>query len=152
MDVVPSQVIRLVQLGFLDKAVQSESIWQCVSCLTCTTRCPKEVDCASVMDDLRQLAVERSVEAPAAQRTVVFQKAFLNNIRRNGRLNELDLIRVFKTTAFLNDLDLPLLFKDASLAPKLQARGKLHLSGEKVKDRSLVGRIFERCASGGPHA
>ena len=107
MDVVPSQVIRLVQLGFLDKAVQSESIWQCVSCLTCTTRCPKEVDCASVMDDLRQLAVERSVEAPAAQRTVVFQKAFLNNIRRNGRLNELDLIRVFKTTAFLNDLDLP---------------------------------------------
>ena len=59
------------------KRPHSEAIWQCVSCLTCTTRCPKSVDCAAVMDALRQLAVEKDLVAPAMQRTVLFQQAFL---------------------------------------------------------------------------
>jgi hypothetical protein len=35
--------------------------------------------------------------------------------------------------------------KDSLLAPKLAARGKLHLGGGRVKDRAVVGRIFARC-------
>ncbi len=34
---------------------------------------------------------------------------------------------------------------DAGLAPRMIARGKLHLRGEKVRDRQIVGRIFARC-------
>ena len=35
--------------------------------------------------------------------------------------------------------------KDSFLAPKLMQRGKLHFGGQRVKDRALVGRIFDRC-------
>jgi heterodisulfide reductase subunit C len=147
MDVAPNRLIRLVQTGRHDKAMQAESIWLCVSCQTCTTRCPQSVDCAGVMDALRELAAARGQAAPAARRTVVFQQAFLDNIRRNGRLRELELVATFKTRAFAGDLSVPLLFKDALLGPRLYRRGKFHLRGENVRDRGLVRRIFKRCGA-----
>jgi heterodisulfide reductase subunit C len=145
MDVLPNRLIRLVQLGQSEKAMRSESIWKCVSCMTCTARCPKAVDCAGVMDALRQIAFERGAVPQARQRTLIFQKAFLDNIRRNGRLRELELVGVFKLLAFVRDRGLRALMKDSFLAPKLMQRGKLHLRGRRVKDRGVVGRIFARC-------
>ncbi|NLX12412.1 MAG: 4Fe-4S dicluster domain-containing protein, partial [Phycisphaerales bacterium] len=147
MDLLPNQIIRLLQLGHVEKTMQADAIWQCVSCLTCTTRCPKSVNCAGVLDALRQLSVEHNVASPALRRTVLFQKVFLQNIRRNGRLKELELVGMFKTKGFLKDLSIPLLFKDSLLAPKMIKRGKFHLMGETVKDRGVVDRIFERCMS-----
>jgi len=145
MDLQPNQLIRLVQLGRVEKAMRAGAIWECVSCMTCTTRCPKAVDCAAVLDALRQLAAQWDAVPPAYRRTLLFQQAFLDNIRRNGRLAELELVRSFKTRAFLGDLNLPLLMKDALLAPKLLKRGKLHLRPGKVKDCGIVERIFQRC-------
>ena len=67
------------------------------------------------------------------------------SIRRNGRLNELELVGEFKTSNFLSDLEIPFLFKDATLGPRLRACGKLRFNGPKVRDRDLVDRIFDRC-------
>lgn len=145
MDLMPNQLLRQVQLGLIDRAMRSEALWQCVSCQTCSTRCPKQVDCAGVMDALRQLAVENNAEAPGQRRTTIFQKAFLGSVRRNGRVSEVELIGEFKTRAFLKELNIPFLMKDALLAPQLIKRGKFHLVGEKVHDRAVVERIFERC-------
>lgn len=145
MDAPPSRLIRLLQLGQAEKALRAQGMWQCVSCQTCTTRCPKSVDCAGVMDALRQLSFERGVATPEQQRTVLFQKAFLSNIRRNGRLNELELIGQFKVSTFLEGRSVTFLLKDSMLAPKLIQRKKFHLVGEKARDRAVVARIFARC-------
>ena len=147
MDVLPNKLLRLVQMGRVEKAIRASALWECVSCMTCTTRCPKSVDCAGVLDALRQLSVEHGAVPPAQQRTILFQQAFLENIRRNGRLAELELIGAFKTKAFFADLSIPLLLKDAMLAPGLMRRHKLHLRARKVKDRQLVERIFARCTA-----
>ena len=145
MDISPTRLIRFLQLGEAERALRAQSIWQCVSCQTCATRCPKSVDCAGVMDALRQVSAERGVSTTEQQRTVLFQKAFLNNIRRNGRLNELELIGEFKLTTFLHGRSFSFLFKDSMLAPELLKRKKFHLVGEKAHDRAVVGRIFARC-------
>jgi heterodisulfide reductase subunit C2 len=145
MDILPHQLMRLVQVGRIDRALRSEAIWKCVSCMTCSARCPKSVDCAGVIDTLRQSAVQRRMASEERLRTVVFQRTFLDNIRRNGRLCEVELIGEFKTRAFLKDKSLPLLFKDAMLAPQLMKRKKFHLRGDRVKDRGVVRRIFEKC-------
>jgi heterodisulfide reductase subunit C2 len=147
MDLLPNRLLRLVQKGEIEKAAQSEAVWLCVSCLTCTTRCPKSVDCAAVMDALRQIAVERDLVAPAMKRTVLFQQAFLRNIKKNGRLHELSLVRNFKLSAFIGDWSVPLLIKDALLAPQMLKRNKLHFKTEKVRDLGIVERIFARCES-----
>ncbi len=145
MDLLPNQLVRLVQMRRLDRALQCESIWKCVSCMTCSTRCPKSVDCAGVMDALRQLAAEQGKAPRERLRTVLFQQAFLDNIRRNGRLREVELIGEFKTRAFFKDGSVPLLMDGAMLAPALLKRKKFHLVGERVKDRGVVARIFEKC-------
>ncbi|NLX95875.1 MAG: 4Fe-4S dicluster domain-containing protein [Rhodopirellula sp.] len=147
MDLLPNQLIRLIQMDRLDKAVRSEAIWQCVSCLTCSTRCPKSVDCAAILDALRQMSIQRDCVSPRHRRTVLFQRAFLDNIRRNGRLRELELVGEFKMRGFFSDRSVALLLKDAMLGPKMLKRRKLHLWSRRVKDRGVVRRIFERCES-----
>jgi heterodisulfide reductase subunit C len=149
MDILPNRLLRLVQSGHIEKALGAASIWKCVSCMTCTARCPKSVDCAGVMDALRQMAFERGLAPPARRRTVLFQKAFLDNIRRNGRLRELELVGTFKLKAFLGDGNLKALMKDSLLAPKLLRRSKLHFGGSRVSDRGVVDRIFARCRYSG---
>lgn len=60
MDLLPSQAVRLAQLG-LEEVLESTTIWICASCLTCVTRCPKGVDLPRLMEALRQVALRRGV-------------------------------------------------------------------------------------------
>ena len=59
MDLLPNQIIRLVQLGQIDDVLNSKTIWLCASCFTCTARCPKGVDLAKVMEALRLLLLRK---------------------------------------------------------------------------------------------
>lgn len=148
MDQLPYQLIRLVQLGRWEQAAGREAIWQCVSCQTCTARCPQQVDCAALLDALRQLSVERGLACESQRATWMFQQTFLQNVRRHGRLHETELVAVFKAGLFRHDWSLRGLFKDSLLGPRLMRRGKLHLRGQSVRDRAVVRRIFERCENG----
>jgi hypothetical protein len=58
------------------------------------------------------------------------------------------LVGAFKTKALLGDGNIPLLFQDALLAPRLMRRRKFHFRGQRVRDREVVRRIFEKCESG----
>ncbi len=148
MGITPNQLLRLLQVDQIDAALASPAIWNCVSCQTCSSRCPKEVDCAAVMDALREIALTEKRIASAAQQVVAFQKAFLEDIRRHGRLYELDLIARFKLGTMRQTGRLGILFKDAGLAPQLQKRKKLHFGPDETRDGAVVERIFARCANG----
>lgn len=151
MDIMPNQMVRLVQNGEVERATRCLGIWHCVSCQTCTTRCPQSVDIAGLIDGLRQRAVDTGEAAPEQVRIVAFQKAFLDNIRRHGRIHEVELIARYKTTVFTSDFSISLLLKDSLLAPKLMQRHKFHLTGESVRDQGVVERIFARCQSAAHH-
>ncbi len=60
MDILPSQVIRMAQLG-MEEVLESNTIWICASCLTCVTRCPKGVDLPRLMEALRQIALRKGI-------------------------------------------------------------------------------------------
>lgn len=55
----PRQIIRMAQLGMKDRVLDSDTLWLCASCFTCTDRCPQDVEVASVIRVLRNLAAER---------------------------------------------------------------------------------------------
>jgi heterodisulfide reductase subunit C2 len=148
MDMVPNHLLRLLQLENFDAALKAQAIWSCVSCQTCSSRCPQKVDCAGVMDSLRETSLLRHEVAPAARQVVAFQQAFLEDVRRYGRLYELDLIARFKLGTMRQTGRLGILFRDAGLAPQLQQRKKLHLTADRTQDIAVVDRIFARCANG----
>jgi len=62
MDLLPNQVLRLVQLGD-ESVLSSKAPWVCASCLACQVRCPKGVDIAKVMEALRLLSLRRGETA-----------------------------------------------------------------------------------------
>ena len=146
MDVLPSTIIRMVQYDNVKKAASSQSVWQCVSCLTCSTRCPKSVEIAGVMDALKQISIEENCVHPKQKRIVAFQRSFLNAIKRNGRTNEMEMVTEYKIRGFLGDGNPIQAMKDVELGLPMLMRNKLHLKiGSPVKDKALVKRIFAKC-------
>src|SRR5512136_420378 len=61
MDAGPHQIMRGIQLEQRDWVMGRNTYWICASCITCTTRCPCEVDVARVIDGLRELALEEGI-------------------------------------------------------------------------------------------
>lgn len=66
MDLLPRQVMRLIQLGN-DKVLENRSIWMCTTCLTCTARCPRGIDIARVMEALRAINLRKGKDILALE-------------------------------------------------------------------------------------
>jgi heterodisulfide reductase subunit C2 len=64
MDIVPSEVIHLLQLGEIEPVLESRTIWICASCLQCASRCPRGVEFSSICDALRAVVLRRRLSRP----------------------------------------------------------------------------------------
>jgi len=133
----PHAIMRLVIQDRREQALTDESIWLCLTCETCSARCPNACDPARVIDAVREL----SIEAGAADipRTIsAFHKAFLEQIRSNGRLHEFGMVMDYK----LHSGDL---MKDVTAAPGMLSRGKLSFRAERIEGVDEIKRIFAKC-------
>ncbi|MBN1286211.1 MAG: 4Fe-4S dicluster domain-containing protein, partial [Anaerolineae bacterium] len=103
----PHQIMRAVQLGQEDIALESKTPWLCAACQTCTTRCPQGLDIAAIMDALTQIARERGI-APQVPETAIFSSAFLREVALWGRAYEPGLIAEFnlRSGRLFNNMDL----------------------------------------------
>ncbi len=61
MDVVPSQIMRMVQLGQTE-VLGTKTMWLCASCFACTVRCPRGLDLSKVAEALRQVTLRRAAD------------------------------------------------------------------------------------------
>ena len=136
LDLLPSQIMRLVHLGAEAEVLQSEAIWMCASCEACTTRCPQGIDIAAVLDALRMLAIERKTSLSDV-RGKEFNRSFLGSVRRHGRVFEVGMLVAYK----LRSGDL---FSDVDKAPKMLAKGKLSLLPHRSPSAKEVRELFRR--------
>ena len=82
-----------------DELLDSEIIWMCVSCETCSARCPMGVDVAAVMDALRELSREKRI-APQEGNVPLFNRAFLETVKFFGRTYDIAMIAAYKIGTF----------------------------------------------------
>ena len=137
LDIRPNNVIRMIQMGMKDEVLRSHAIWLCVSCETCGTRCPNEIDIGVLMDTLREMAIEEKV--PAAEKNIhLLHEAFVKSIRRGGRVHEATMLIDYK----LRSRDF---FTDLGPGMKLFFKGKIPLFPEFIRGRKDIKRIFDRC-------
>jgi heterodisulfide reductase subunit C len=136
-DLRPHNVMRLVIQNRRERALSDQTIWLCLTCETCSARCPNACDPARVIDALREMSIEAGVaEMPRA--IGAFHKSFLDQIRSNGRLHEFGLVMSYK----LGSGDL---MKDVTSAPAMLSRGKLSFRAERIEGVAEMKRIFEKC-------
>ncbi len=134
MDVPPALMIRSIIHGRREKALSSKTIWICASCYTCSARCPNDIDFAKVADALRAMCV-REGRAAALPKIAIFHKAFLDDVRRRGRVHEATLMPIFK----LMSRDLT---SDVELGMAMFFKGKLPLLPHGVKDKKAIRKAF----------
>ncbi len=132
----PSEVMRRLHLGAGNELLASDLVWTCVSCETCSARCPMGIDLAAVIDTLRRLAVASGV-AKQAGHVPVFNRAFLKTVEMFGRTYEIGMIAAYKlgTGEFKQDTE---------KFPALLQKGKIALLPSLGGDRKTVRRIFKQ--------
>jgi heterodisulfide reductase subunit C len=73
LELKPHEIVKLVNLGFVDELASSDTIWTCVTCLKCLQRCPRKASPYHVIMALRNLAVEREAKVPEGYLKAVSQ-------------------------------------------------------------------------------
>lgn len=64
LELKPHEIMKLVNVGFIDELASSDIIWTCATCLKCIQRCPQKASPYHVIMALRNLAVERETKIP----------------------------------------------------------------------------------------
>ena len=83
MDFTPRAIFAMIHYGEKENVLSSNTMWQCVSCYFCTSRCPQEIPITDVMYTLKRMAIReglaRETDAPALAQT------FSRFVERYGR-------------------------------------------------------------------
>lgn len=116
MDMTPRRMWRLVILGRYDDVLASKTFWYCSSCYTCTLRCPRGLPLTEAIYALKRYAASQK------SRDSAFYRAFMDNVRKYGRVQEGLLM-----TNYMLEMKSPsLAMSFAPIGLKLLKKGKLH--------------------------
>ena len=140
MDLLPHQVVKMVQLGKKSEVLQCSTIWQCVSCETCVSRCPNGINIPRLMDELRYLSIkEKTVNK--REKAPVFNRIFLEGIRQNGIQYELGMM--LKLKLLTSDY-----FSDLMMGMIMLLKGKLNIFPHRIKGNMQLKDIFRKSEAG----
>lgn len=137
MDLTPRHLWRLVQMGKLETIFRSHTFTLCSACYFCTLRCPRGLAPADAMAALKRIAARRRTRR--FRDSLVFCRDFVENIRRNGRIQEM----AFMSRYFMHMRRLRLPIRFAALGWKLQSKGKVSLPRLGKSASNLEG-LFRR--------
>jgi heterodisulfide reductase subunit C len=139
MRMKPHELMRAIQLGLDEDIYWSGTVWTCLSCETCNTRCPQDINILRVIDGLREMSkdVEHYNPYPAIP---AMHRIFIALVKRFGKIYELGL------ALFIN-LRMLTPFKDIDMASPMFLKGKLkplpHRSHGVKELRNVMARIRE---------
>jgi len=139
MDIMPHKLIHLLQYGQVNNILHSDTIWVCASCETCTTRCPNGIDIAHVMDTLRQLSKRQGIK-PDQYSIPIFHSAFLNSIKRHGRVHETEMALTYS----IEDAGWFGFFKLTGYGFALFLKGKVKLRPNRVRALNHIKNLFRK--------
>jgi heterodisulfide reductase subunit C len=137
-DYAPNQVMRMLQVGLVDRVLDSKAVQLCVQCLTCTARCPRDIDIAGIFEDLKTIATAQEREVPEFAKN--FNKAFMGAVARFGRLPEMYMMGMF----YAGTMKPKMAMGDAGLAMPMLSKGKMKLIPHKAKGADEVSRIYKK--------
>jgi heterodisulfide reductase subunit C len=89
MDYTPRGIFALINAGERDRVLAANTMWVCVSCYFCTTRCPQNIPITDIMYSLKRIAIAegrvKNTDAPALAKT------FTDFVDKYGRSFEFGL-------------------------------------------------------------
>ena len=144
MEYGPRRILHMVNLGMADTVLPSHDIWMCVSCYSCSARCPQGIQITDIMATLRNMAVARGL---ARDKEATFSRVFVDVLARYGRLCEWQvLLRYYAAEAGLSSVTS--LMKQAGLGLTMFRKGKLKIRPDHVGDVQKLREFMTRIGRG----
>ena len=140
MEYGPREIIASLRAGMLDRVLNANTVWMCVSCYSCTVRCPAGIPFTDVMYELKRLEVDKGLSKNSGGAEMA--KAFAETVDQYGRNAETKLLQKYylRTNPFKALAQIP-------LALKLFFRGRLQLGADKIRGleglRKMMAAIEE---------
>jgi len=137
-DYTPNQLMRMLQIGLIERVLDSKAIQLCVQCLTCTGRCPRNIDIAGIFEDLKTVAAAQDRKVP--EHVKAFNETFMGAVARFGRLPEFYDMAMFYTRT----MDPKMALGNVGLMVPVMSKRKMPLLPHKAKGADEVGRIYKK--------
>jgi heterodisulfide reductase subunit C len=149
MDLTPRRVVAMTRAGFKKEVLESNTIWLCASCYSCTVECPKGIKITDIMYALKRRAIQEGAY-PRRFPTPVLAREFFRKVRATGRSNEGQI-----ATAMILKTNPLKLLRQIPLGLKLLLRGRMSLltekmSGDKRQLQDLLDYMDKQNETGGP--
>lgn len=138
MDFPPREMMQMIKLELKDEALMANSTWFCLTCSACSGRCPREINIPAVMEAVRHMAIDESINPDSKRVKDIrkFHEIFLDMIKRYGRNYELRMMAEF-------NIRTRNLFKDMHLAPTALLKGKIPLGVKPLKSKKAIKKMYE---------
>ncbi|MGB2822418.1 MAG: 4Fe-4S dicluster domain-containing protein [Phycisphaerae bacterium] len=136
MDHTPRALIALINAGQRDRVLSSNTMWCCVSCYACTSRCPQNIPVTDIMYALKRMSLREGLartDAPALART------FTGLLDKYGRSFEFGLASRY----YLFNRPLAML-KMGPLGLSLFTRGRMSLVPTKIRRLDQLQLIIRK--------
>jgi heterodisulfide reductase subunit C len=137
MQYTPRAIFALMNAGEREKVLTANTMWCCVSCYFCTSRCPQKIPITDVMYALKRLAIAegmaKNTDAPALAKT------FTGLLEKYGRSFELGLASRF----YLFNKPLAML-KMGPLGLSMFTRGRMALIPTKIRQLDQLHAIIAK--------
>jgi heterodisulfide reductase subunit C len=137
MEYTPRAIFALIQAEQREAVLAANTMWACVSCYFCTTRCPQKIPITDVMYSLKRIAIAegkaRGTNAPALAKT------FTDLVDKNGRSFEFGLASSYYL------LNKPLaMIKMVPMGIRMFTRGRMSLTPAKIKKIGQLQAIIKK--------
>ena len=76
--ITPDRLIRMIALGDRQAALSNQLVWKCVSCYTCGTRCPNDIQTARITETLKKMGKAEHLE-PLEPQIADFHDTFVKS-------------------------------------------------------------------------
>jgi heterodisulfide reductase subunit C len=139
MQYTPRTLIAMINAGNRDAVLAANTMWACVSCYYCTTRCPQNIPITDLIYTLKRMAIAENryhdTDAPALAKT------FTGFVERYGRSYEAGLATGYHLLKRMKPLEL---MKMAPMGMKIFARGRMAIKPAKIRNIEQLQAIINK--------
>ncbi|MBM3152030.1 MAG: heterodisulfide reductase [Chloroflexi bacterium] len=140
MDHTPRQIIAMINAGYKDQVLESNTFWYCASCYHCTVRCPQDINITELMYALKRYSIWKGKHKEGLVGPT-FSEAFVKMIVRGGRSFEPIL-----APSYIFSFNLREMLQEVTNATELLLKGRLPVIPARIKRlasfKRMIGRII----------
>ncbi len=148
--ITPDRLIRMILVGDREAALNNLLVWKCVSCYTCGTRCPNNIQTARITETLKKMSKEAHLK-PLTPRIADFHNAFMTSTGHLGRVNEIELMAIYETKTLLKELAkgnlkamLDEMKSQGKLGAEMMKKKRMHFGMDRVKNRAEIKALYKK--------